>query len=250
MILETCALRLFTCVGSAALDLCILTQVQLEPEKSTSDCPKRARRILLAVHFACCVTRTSSRRRVALLLRFFSFSSFFFEARIRAVSKENARKQNRKKSLYGDMISKNYVLWAIVAGTWSAFQKSSVLTCATSESLKMSSWDSWYWDIPGSWQNCGIPAWPTCLRCALENSDVFERWLSRLKHKMPCAQSIGWAVWGDCFREHLGDMKKCIVSFMCFHIFRRYALLTPRGSTRSTAQTRSNILPSHTCCIV
>lgn len=45
-------------------------QDQLGVEKSTSDCPKSARRIRLAVHFACCVTRTSSKRRVALLFRF------------------------------------------------------------------------------------------------------------------------------------------------------------------------------------
>ena len=43
---------------------------QLSDEKSTRDCPKRPRRIRLAVHFACCVTRTSSKCRVAPLLRF------------------------------------------------------------------------------------------------------------------------------------------------------------------------------------
>ena len=43
---------------------------QLAVEKSTRDCPKRPRRIRLAVHFACCVTRTSSKCAVAPLLRF------------------------------------------------------------------------------------------------------------------------------------------------------------------------------------
>ena len=71
VILETVDLRLFTCVGSGS-DLWIFTLDQLEPEKSSRDWPNNARRILLAVHFACCVTRTSSNRRVAPLLRFFN----------------------------------------------------------------------------------------------------------------------------------------------------------------------------------
>ena len=41
----------------------------LSVEKSTRDCPKRPRRNRLAVHFACCVTKTSSMCRVAALLR-------------------------------------------------------------------------------------------------------------------------------------------------------------------------------------
>ena len=47
---------------------CMLDQLELE--KSTSACPKRPRRTRFAVHFACWVTRTSSKCKVALLFRF------------------------------------------------------------------------------------------------------------------------------------------------------------------------------------
>ena len=62
-------LRLLTVFGSET-SACNLMLDQLGPEKSTRDCPKSPRRMRRAVHLACCVASTSSKRRVPLLLRF------------------------------------------------------------------------------------------------------------------------------------------------------------------------------------